>query len=169
MNPEQPKHHRNELTAVNTRMIEDAVRIAETKAIIAGANEQIEALSQEGHHDVVALLTGYRDAAEKEYTLRESLREQARLTTKRELLHDDADAQSGSTLVQEFVHVEPRPGVSDATITTLRDLIEQAFAQREFYHQALQEQFPNENLVINKKLREMKNDGPLANIPTSTS
>ncbi len=47
MNPEQPKHHRNELTVVNARIIEDAVRITETKAIIAGANEQIEALNQE--------------------------------------------------------------------------------------------------------------------------
>lgn len=100
MNLEQPKRHRNERTAVNTRIIEDAVRIAETKAIIAGADEQIEALNQQGRHD----------------------------------------------------------------IATIQNLIDEVFTQREFYHKAPQEQFPDENFVINKKLREMKNNAPLANI-----
>lgn len=164
MSLEQPKRHRNERTAVNTRIIEDAVRIAETKAIIAGADEQIEALNQQGRHDVATLLRDYRDTAKKEYDLRETLREYARFTTQREMFYDDADAQPDSTFVQESVHLQPKSGISDADIATIQNLIEEVFTQREFYHKTLQEQFPDENFVINKKLREMKNNAPLANI-----
>ncbi len=164
MNPEQPRHHRNELNPINTQLIEDAVRIAETKAIIAGADEQIEALAQQGRHDVAALLKAYRDAAQKEYDLRENLRTSARFTTERNVIHDDADAQPGSEIIEESVKLIPQSGSSPETISVLQELIEEAFTQREFYHETLQKQFPDENLVINKKLREMRDNGPIVTI-----